>query len=337
MDNLRKQNIIRNVILLGIGILAGFILANRNQIPHYFELSSKEKNNNWQPFFTLVEIPGSIDNKKQMAFMYPTKQKEKMPLVVSLHTWSGDYRQYDDLAVLVKNADWNYIHPDFRGKNNTPESCLSELAIGDIDNAILFAAQNGNVDLNNIFVLGHSGGGMAVLGMFLKSSYNIKYCMSWCPVSDLELWYNQSRFSNTEYWQDILKVGGSGKILNIEEIRKRSPLYMQPKKNINTLLEIYAGINDGYNGTVSTLHSINFYNKYTSYQNKQNYAIPDNDIISLISRNFSDGQTEFIAGRRIIYKKEAADINLFIFDGGHEMLTEYAFNRLTEIFNGNTN
>lgn len=67
-------------------------------------------------------------------------------MVVSLHTWSGNYEQKDELAIQCIEKDYNYIHPDFRGPNNTFKACGSKYVIQGIEDAISFAIQNGNVD-----------------------------------------------------------------------------------------------------------------------------------------------------------------------------------------------
>lgn len=114
---------------------------------------------NWNNEFKLVKIKSSVDQNVQKAYFYKSKSKEKKPLVVSLRSWSGDYTQQDSLAEFCRINDINYIHPDFRGSNNTPRSCGSNLAVSDINDAI----ENANVDADKISIIGTSGGGYATL------------------------------------------------------------------------------------------------------------------------------------------------------------------------------
>ena len=72
-------------------------------------------NKNWPTGFVQKEIQSTIDGTIQKAWFYPTQLSKPQPLIVSLHTWSGDYNQEDPLTKEVLLRDWNYIHPDFRG------------------------------------------------------------------------------------------------------------------------------------------------------------------------------------------------------------------------------
>ena len=195
----------------------------------------------------LLDIVSSADSSVQKAYFYKSANNKTMPLVVSLHEWSCDYKIFlerPQLGVLCKNSDYNFIFPDFCGSNNKPESCMSEKSISDIDDAIDFAILKGNVDKNNIAIIGVSGGGHAALTMYFRSRHNIKYFSVWCPISDIEQWYYQTKYADLRYYKDIEKITccvGWG----IQEMRKRSPLYMDFVENVdrkNARLEIYLAL-----------------------------------------------------------------------------------------------
>ena len=276
--------------------------------------------------FDLIDIISSADSSIQKVYFYASKNDKAMPLVVHLHEWSCDYKIFlerPQLGVLCRNAGYNYIFPDFRGSNNTPESCMSLKAINDIDDAIDFAIKKGNVDKDNIVIIGVSGGGHAVLTMYLKSKHNVKYFTAWSPISDIEQWYYQTKYADLKYYMDIEKIVGDSQ--NIQEMRNRSPLYMDFAKNIdrkNSTLEIYHGINDGYTGSVSSIHSLNFYNKMCKND------ISHLEISEIVSRSIKDNAMGLIGDRKLLYKKESENIALYIFNGTHEMLIEYAFERI---------
>jgi hypothetical protein len=294
------------------------------------------KKKQWEDDFCVVEISSSYDKQIQKAYFYASKKTDKMPLIVSLHSWSNDYKENDPLAELFKNEDWNYIHPDFRGANTSPLACMSEEVIHDIDDAIAYAIITGNVDENKIIVVGGSGGGMATLGIYLRSSYNLCYCMAWVPITNLELWYYQSKYADTKYWKDIIKCTTSSGTLNITAMQRRSPLFFNPsfpapyRNNVQKTrrLEIYAGINDGYTGAVSVYHTLLFHNKMASYLGLDDAVVSDKDIIMLLSRSVKNDSDEYIGERKLLYKKSHPSLGLFIFDGTHEILSAYAFERI---------
>src|SRR5690606_28748365 len=93
----------------------------------------------WEADFEVVDILSTMDNSLQKAYFYKTTSKEPQPLIVSLHTWSGNYEQKDELAALARSKNLNYIHPNFRGANNSMQACASEWALADIDDAISYA------------------------------------------------------------------------------------------------------------------------------------------------------------------------------------------------------
>src|SRR5690606_35910714 len=96
----------------------------------------------WTDAFKEVGIPSSVDGVLQKAYFHSARGADPRPLLISLHTWSGDYKQGDPLAEKAAEGNWNYIHPDFRGPNWTPDACMSPKALADIDDAIQYAIEN---------------------------------------------------------------------------------------------------------------------------------------------------------------------------------------------------
>jgi hypothetical protein len=336
---MKRKKILMICLIFGSGVITGIVCLHYSFI-FYLKQSILNILNEeqWPSDFVVVKIPCSYDNQTQNAYFYTSRQNKKMPLIVSLHPWRSDYQTTDVFASMIKTEDWNYIHPDFRGQNDNPDACMSDAVISDIDDAIAYAIKNGNVDEKNIIVMGVSGGGMAALGVYMRSRYYIRYTMAWCPIADLEAWYYQSQYDDTIYWRHIAQATGSGTVLNTDEARRRSPLFMNLHQKDFGEIEIYAGINDGYTGTVSILHSLLFYNKLVLNLDTSigggyydDGIISDKDIIILLSRSVKNTSTEYIEGRQILYKKSYQNVSLFIFDGTHEMLSEYAFIRIKEI------
>src|SRR5690606_21746758 len=207
---------------------------------------------NWGKDFEVVEIPSSLDKSMQKAYFHPTSSLQPRPLIISLHTWSGSYEQKDPLAEICQSLDLNYIHPDFRGPNWTKDACCSELALNDIDDAIQYALDNSNVALDQIYVIGVSGGGYATLSTFMKSRHPIRKFSAWASITDLTAWYHESKIRDNPYADHILKCTGATDALIDSLAQQKSPLYWTtPQSKLNdSELYIYAGIYDGLQGSV---------------------------------------------------------------------------------------
>lgn len=287
----------------------------------------------WPKEAVTVQIMSSIDSAQQGAYF--VKSEEKRPLIISLHQWSASFDHYDPLVTFAIDHKWNYIRPNFRGPNKTPKAGGSKFAVTDIDDAIDYALENGNVDPEHIHIVGASGGGHAALQHFMTSTKDVASYSAWVPITDLVAWYGESKVRENNYSKDILKITQSqNNKLNLEEARKRSPLHQTTpiKKAGNTIIQLYAGINDGYKGSVPISHTIRFYNKLVRDLNyDKNYLVSPEAFSELVytqsvSEKFTP--TFLFDERDIIYSKGINNLSLTIFDGDHEILPNEAFNSL---------
>lgn len=283
----------------------------------------------WGSAFEHVDIERA-DGSKQPAFFLPAPSGAPQPLVVSLHTWSAGYKQGDPIAKLAKARGWNYVHPDFGGPNDTPDACVSPRAMRDIDAAIQYGIDHGNTDRANLFVVGVSGGGYAALAAYLSTHQPVKAVQAWASITNLQAWYRQSAHRQAAYARNIMDCTGSAGKLDESAARARSPLFMPRAAGSRPLLEIYAGLNDGHDGAVPILHSIEFFNRVVTESGHAESAVSAEDALRLLSRDV-DYSAQQIEQRAVILLKEAPGARLVIFDGGHEMLPEYAMQRLGEL------
>ncbi|MEN8229316.1 MAG: prolyl oligopeptidase family serine peptidase [Bacteroidota bacterium] len=311
-----------------------------------FELSGQqvtgESEGSWSNDFKVVEIRSAMDNHIQKAYFYASTAADPAPLIVSLHTWSGDYTQNDTLSWLCVDKGLNYIHPDFRGRNNTKNACCSDLAINDIDEAIAYAIENANVDTSRIYVVGTSGGGYATLSAFMKSKQRVRKFSAWVPISDLIAWYHESSIRQNKYDEDILGCTESkGSILNLSIARAKSPIYWDtPVSKLDySELNIYTGIYDGIQGSVPITQSINFYNKLLSDLSVADSSkfVSDHEKLQLLEFRRPLGDFGQIGDRAIFLKKEHRNIKLVVFEGNHEGLPEYTLNELCSENRGKNN
>ncbi len=288
----------------------------------------------WGKAFEQVAITSSVDKHVQKAYFYRSTASTPQPLVVSLHTWSGDYEQHDALATLCQQQDVNYIHPNFRGANTTEAACCSALALADIDDAISYALAHANVDTTKVFVIGVSGGGYATLSTFMKSKHTIHKFSAWASIADLVAWYDESILRENKYAANILACTGSSDTLDVQVARQRSPIYWPTPAHrlLYADLAIYAGVYDGIQGSVPITHSINFYNKLLTDRGVSDTSayVTAHEKLKLLEFRKPLGDFGSIAGRRICLLKKFGNLKLVVFEGKHEMLTEFALHALLE-------
>lgn len=278
-------------------------------------------------FLQKDSIRSSLDGNVQVFYYDKSTGSSPQPLVVELHSWSNSADSQKDMsAVQARTKGWNYIFPNFRGVNNHPKACCSEFVIADIDEAIDWALKNMNVDKKKIYVVGNSGGGFATLAMYMKSRHAIASFSAWSSISDLSAWYGESVERKNRYGPEIIKCTGAGEVFDAQKAKERSPLYWKTplKKRKKSILQIYAGIHDGYTGSVPISHSINFYNKLLTdagEKDKSLYVSETDAAIMLKTQTFSaQNPSKTLDNRAILYQKSSKKITLTIFEGTHEIL-----------------
>jgi predicted peptidase len=233
----------------------------------------------------------------------------------------------EQLDVEVTSKNFNYIFPNFRGVNNHIKACCSNYVISDIDEAIDWAIKYMKVDKSQIYVVGVSGGGYATLAMYMKSRHNIKAFSAWVPISDLENWYIESVERKNKYATEIIKCTSETESFNVIKARERSPIYWTTpiRERKNSLLQIFAGIHDGHNGSVPISHSINFYNKLLADHGISDSSayVSRKDLLQMLNEQTFAASTHLTIGDRAVhYQKKTKHFMLTIFEGGHEMLSK---------------
>ncbi len=289
-------------------------------------------------FLKKDSIQSSLDKNTQVFYYDKSNAPKPKPLVVELHSWSNTAdSQKDILAEQAHAKNWNYIFPNFRGVNNHPKACCSEFVITDIDEAIDWALKNMNVDKKNIYVVGNSGGGYATMAMYMKSRHNIRAFSAWSSISDLAAWYEESVERKNRYGPEIIQCTGANGVFDEEKARERSPLFWETpiKKRRNSILQIYAGVHDGYTGSVPISQSIKFYNKLlidTDETDDARYVSAEDASIMLKTQSFPTKKPiKKIDNRAVLYQKSSKKITLTIFEGTHEILKNVALDLIDDL------
>ncbi len=287
----------------------------------------------WPDEFVEIEIRSSVDGSTQNAMAFWNQGQnanEQLPLVVSLHTWAGNYETPDPLAAKIAKAGWNYIHPDFRGPNNNPQACLGPCVTSDIDDAIEFGLREFNADPDRVFVVGMSGGGHAALGHLQNTRNRVAVYSVWNPVVDVNAWHAESAARKNELSRISIEQCCPSDNSNIdrESARNRSPIFMERDwtRLRETKILLRAGVLDGIIGTVPYDHTIRFFNKCVSELQLDGASVSVDEQLSLARISAQE-----YPRHSFVFSRAAGRVDLKIFFGGHEFLTDIAFRELEEI------
>ncbi|NQV27093.1 MAG: prolyl oligopeptidase family serine peptidase [Rhodopirellula sp.] len=297
--------------------------------------SAQSKPDGSLPELTEATVKSSLDSESQpVRFWAPDQAREEpTPLLVFLHSWSGDYRQDNSKwqAQAVKRG-WIYLHPNFRGVNQTPKACGSKWARQDILDAVDFAMAKFNVDPKRIYLAGTSGGGHMAMLMAGHHPDRFSAVSAWVGISDLAAWYtfHLKDGQPQRYARMILaSLGGApGSNRSIDaDYKDRSPIH-HLHRAVDLPLQICAGINDGHTGSVPITHSLDAFNVIARAHKDE--VISDAIISSLSQRHPvksskpSDADELSAFGRSIVFQKTSEPCSVVIFEGGHEGLPDPA-------------
>ena len=289
--------------------------------------------------FGEVSYRSEADDSMQSAMFYDPKPVEEVPLVVALHTWSGDFRQqhHKPIREWCMKKGWAYIHPDFRGPARRPEATGSELVIGDIVSAVKHARESTRIDPKAVFLVGTSGGGYHCLVMAGKHPELFAGVSAWASISDLKAWYHDNIKSGRRYWNDIVKSCGGkpGDSPAVDaEYRKRSPVSYLKNAKGRVRLQIATGITDGHNGSVPISHSLWAFNEVAEEKDRiglEEIAFMTKEARLPDTLAKADPDPAFGA-KQPIFRRSSATATVTIFEGGHEIIQPAAIAWMEELY-----
>lgn len=290
------------------------------------------------PLRQQIEFPSSADGSTQAAYLTvpnglgssPSAGNVKVPMVVSLHSWSADLQQRQpDLERLVAERGWFCLQPNFRGINDDPLACASSAAQADILDAVEWVASHYPIDTQNIFLTGNSGGGHMTMMMAAKYPERWRAASAWVGISDLASWHDRHR--DDHYGEMTRQVcggppGASEAIDN--QYRLRSPLTFLANA-AGFPLDIAAGIHDGHTGSVPVRHSLEAFNTIAQAVGAEQISEVEMEQLSrkngrLQSPQPQDEGFDDSFNRQIHLRRLAGPARVSLFEGGHEGIASAA-------------
>ena len=280
------------------------------------------------PFsYAEVKVKSSLDGDERPTWFWaPPKPQGKIPLLVALHSWSFDYRGPEPRGNFFRECrarGWAFLAPDFRGRNRTPASCGSDLAVQDIVDAVEWVKARVPVDLDRIYLVGGSGGGMMTILMAGRHPEIWAGCYAACPISDIARWHDETKAMGdwrARYSDEIEKACGGSPTEKPAEYVRRSPLtYLSAARAAGTHIDVCEGVHDGHDGSVPVGHAIRAFNALADERDR----ISEDDIAfierteTVPARLAFAGSVPFFGDRKVFLRRMSANVRLTIFDGGH--------------------
>lgn len=182
-------------------------------------------------FWSYVFIPKDIDPSK------------KYPLIVLPHGGvHGDFNTYYTHIIRELMAQqYIVVAPEYRGSTGYGRLTYELIDYGGLENADVdisrqFMFENYSiVDQNRVGIVGWSHGGMIALMNIFENPDNYTCAFAGVPVSDLVARMGYMRHDYEDYYSADYHIGETVNE-NIDEYRKRSPVYHAQKLNTPLLI-----------------------------------------------------------------------------------------------------
>lgn len=259
----------------------------------------------------------------------PAKSDTSRPLVVALHTWSGDCTIMDPAyPKLAELYDFHFIYPEFRGPNWTPLACGSDAVVSDIVDAAKFVMENYSVDASRVYLTGGSGGGHCSLLVAARAPELWAAIAAWCPISDVARWHDETigRTDAANYAANIKQTCGGNPALDAavkaNADYRSSITYLEKIADYGLPITINTGIHDGHTGSVPVGQSIRAFNCLAKPGDRFS-----EECIATLEKTESipeelryNGVDPAYGSHAVLLRRCSKNARLSIFEGGHDSL-----------------
>lgn len=292
-------------------------------------LEDPNERRKWSQMY--VEVTSTRDGTPQPCYFWaPEKAKTvAVPLIVGLHTWSCDIRQlahYKTVQAEAERRGWAFVGPNFRGPNNTPQGCGSELAVQDIVDAVNFAKGKVKIDERRVYIIGGSGGGHMTLLMMGRHPEVFAAGAAFCPISDIARWHADSLLAHPGrekgYAEMLESACGGTPAAKPSEYAARSPVtWLANARKAGRPVYICTGIHDGWIGSVPVGHTLRAYNLLCESKDR----ISEDDIAFIeanqkLPPTLDPGDVAdpfYKGGMKIHLRRTSGNVRMTLFEGGH--------------------
>lgn len=274
-------------------------------------------------------VSTSDKTEQPLYFWAPENAKERaVPLLVGLHTWSGDItrlKHYAGPLHEAKRRGWAFVGSNFRGPNWTPLGCGSDAAVQDIVDAVAYAQRQVKIDPKRIYIAGASGGGHMALLMAGRHPEIFAAAAALCPPAELARWHREMttlpRLAKYPYGNHLVKAcGGTPAEKMSEYLHRSATTHLKNARAAGVATYIETGIHDGWIGSVPDGHAIRAFNELADEPDRLS-----EETIAFIEQNQKVPEALAFAGRnpfyseknRVHFRRTSANAVLTIFEGGH--------------------
>jgi dipeptidyl aminopeptidase/acylaminoacyl peptidase len=254
-----------------------------------------------------------------------------IPMVVALHTWSFTLEQrFQEFESGTTRRNWIYLFPNFRGIDDHPEACGSELAQQDVLDAVQWTRSHLNIDEKRIYLWGWSGGGHMALLMASRQPDLWTAVSAWAGITDMAAYYRERLQDRPPLTTDQLRacIGGvPGANATVDtQYSVRSPVNSLARA-AKVPIEIWNGRDDG---DVSFTHALQAFNRLAVAAGSA--PVSTDEIAQLARPNghldrpqSSDQVSDANLGREIYLRRTAGPSRVTIYRGGHETIAAPTF------------
>jgi len=329
---MEKDLLIRKLIFMRKLLYCLIVVTTWSDVARGDEVESNAESS----LFEEIHYASTVDGTSQPAIFYVPESQEQVPLLVTLHTWSGDYRQklHRACAEWCVKKNWVYIHPNFRGPNRRPEATGSDLVVQDIVDAVSYAKQHARVDPARVYLVGTSGGGYTALLMAGRKPELWAGVSAWVPIVDLEQWYYENKAMGDKHWREVAASCGGPPGASEEvdrQYKRRSPItWLEGARGVN--LDINAGIRDGHEGSVPVSHSLRAFDKIAVKKDRLSeaeidYFVREAKVPKHLQQEIMDPS---YGEKRPLFRRCSGRARVTLFEGGHELVPQAALQWLAK-------